>query len=111
MRAVGEVVLHLVGNILRFARCIGCGVLALLLFGAKPHPQAKNFTLAALAASGVAVLMVILIWVNINRASSSFSGMGAEMSAGAGLGAYLILIASIVCLAGSVLHAKDAKLF
>jgi len=94
--------------------CIGCGVLALMLFGTKPNPQAKNFTIAALAASGVAVLMVILIWVNINRASTAFGGlggMGAEVSAGAGIGAYLILIASVVCLAGSVLHARDAKLF
>ncbi|MFT3878239.1 MAG: hypothetical protein QM703_01100 [Gemmatales bacterium] len=91
--------------------CIGCGVLALMLFGAKPNPQAKNLTIAALGASGVAVLMAILIWINISRASSAFSGMGAEISAGAGIGAYLILLAGIVCLAGSVLHAKDAKLF
>ena len=91
--------------------CIGCGVLALMLFTGKPNPQAKNLTIAVLVASGVAVLMVILIWANINRASSAFGGMGAEMSAGAGIGAYLILIASIVCLAGSVLHARDAKLF
>lgn len=91
--------------------CVACGVLAIMLLGGKPAPLAKNLTIATLAAGGAAVLMAILIWVSISRASSAFSGMGAEMSAGAGLGAYLILIGSIACLAGSVLNAKDAKLF
>ena len=91
--------------------CVGCGVLALMLFGSKPNPQAKNFTIAALAAGGVAVLMCILLWMVISRNSASFEAMGTSMSVGASFGMYLILIASLVCLAGSVLNAKDSKLF
>lgn len=91
--------------------CVGCGVMTWMLLSGTAPTQAKNFTIAMLAAGGVALLMCILIWVDINRASSSFSGLGAEVSAGAGVGAYLILLASLVCLGASVLHARDRNLF
>ncbi|MBL8821463.1 MAG: hypothetical protein JNJ77_02670 [Planctomycetia bacterium] len=91
--------------------CVGCGVMTWMLLSGTAPAQARNFTIAMLAAGGVALLMCILIWVDINRASSAFTGLGAEMRAGAGIGAYLILLASLVCLAGSVLHARDKNLF
>lgn len=84
--------------------CVACGVFAVLIFGVKPHPQAKKLTTGALVAAGVSVFMAILIWINIWFLTSMVGKL--KYCAEADFGAYLISVASMVCLAGSVLHAK-----
>lgn len=90
--------------------CAGCAVLALLLTKTVSPSQSKKITLSSLVASGVAVLMAILVFVRYNS-RMDLGGSEASWSAGPGLGTYLILIASLVCLTGSVLHARDKNLF
>lgn len=91
--------------------CVACGVLALLMFGEKPSPNQKQFTIAALAASVVALLVTIFFLIRVSDSSSGFSGFGGTFSISAGFGLYLMLLASIACVAGSVLQARAVRVF
>jgi hypothetical protein len=91
--------------------CVACGVLALLMFGEKPHPKQKQFSLGALSASAVALLVTIYLFVRVSDSSSGFSGFGGNFSISPGFGLYLMLLASIACFAGSIMQARAVKVF
>jgi hypothetical protein len=91
--------------------CVACGILALLTFGDKPNLKQKQFTIAALAASVIALLVTILLFTKVSDASSAFSGFGGQFGFSTGFGLYLMLLASIACVAGSVMQARAVKVF
>jgi hypothetical protein len=97
-------------GIVALLACLGCGVIGILLSGERPAAS-KELSIAALAAGAVALIVTLWLFISISRATTGISFGGGESSTSAGIGLYLMVIASGACLAGGIMQARAARIF
>jgi hypothetical protein len=94
--------------------CLGClatAVAALALLSGRLSLNTKQISFVALLASAIALLLSItLLATLLINSDGSVDGPGFQLTQGPGAGAFLMILASGMCLAGSVLQAKPSRI-
>ncbi len=90
----------------------GCAVLSYLLFGEKPHANQRELMFATLGCAAVALVMTLWLFFQTSGGTNvSMEIPIPKVSAGRSIGAYLMLVGAGLAVVGSIMKAKEDRLF
>ncbi len=94
------------------AAYLAVGLLTLLVSkSAASDSRYRNLLFGLLGAATAALILAVYLFVDASGSGSSFVLPGMKGSGGAGIGAYLNLLAGLATAAGAALMAKEVQLF